>query len=102
MQTAFSLRELDPLLKEVIRNSPLDIGVISGELLLLVAILDRACRDTRDPRPGIRNSAIAWLQNHRTHRFNASEICEYLGIDYPLLKKGVRLSLETLPHSLAA
>ena len=102
MHTATPLRELDPLLKEVIRHSSLDIGVISAETLLLVAILDRAFRDTKDPRPHIRNSAILWLQNEHPHSFSASQICEHLGIDHRILKKTLETSLKTSLSRIAA
>lgn len=102
MNTNFSLRELDPILKEVINQSPLDIGIVSGEILLLFAVLDRAIKDTLDPHPQIRNSAIVWLLNDPPTRLRLNLVCDLLGLDLSLLKRLLEERIQKTTPQLAA
>jgi hypothetical protein len=102
MKTTFPLRDLDPLTQEIIKRSPLDVGLISGETLLLIAFLDRAIRDTKDHRVAIRGSAIHWLLNDSPSLLGVVEVCDYLSLNHRYLKERIEATVIALIPKLAA
>jgi hypothetical protein len=60
-----------------------------GERAMVAAFLEGAKKELSSPSPRIRSEAELWFLDGDLGMFTARECCEYMGIGYEMVRKGV-------------
>lgn len=76
-----ALRDLDSLAGQMISQADFSGSMQTGEWRFLIALLDRAVKDLRDPNVAVRNSARAWIAYTGPGILGFEEVCDFLGMD---------------------
>jgi hypothetical protein len=67
-------------------QAPFDVGLLQNQRVLWLTVVEQAMRDTMEPKPSLRQSAIDWLLCDD----DFAVICELAGLDSAYLRKRCR------------
>jgi hypothetical protein len=65
---------------------PFDDELLKNERVLWLTVVEQAMRDTMEPKPSVRQSAIDWLLRDQA---DFPQICELAGLDSSYLRRRI-------------